>query len=50
MLHRVWLQPARGSERKGKEDHAKGGGSREHEVKRRPRHRDNQSDKVHEAL
>ena len=41
MLHRVGLRPARGSERKGKEDHAEGGGQREHEVKREPRHKIN---------
>ena len=35
---------------KGKVDHVKGGRSKEHKVKHRPRHRDNQLDKVCEAL
>ena len=32
MLHRVGLRPARGSEEKGIENHAKGGGQWEHEA------------------
>jgi hypothetical protein len=44
ILHRVGLQPARGSERKGKEDRAERGGQRENEEKGRLRRRDRQSD------
>ena len=50
MLHRVGLRPARGSKRKEKKITPKEVDRRKHEVKRRPRRRDNQSDQVREAL